>query len=308
MFEILKKNWIQAILLIAIIVSMNITSITFSYGLYIIFSIIIGLFGLQIYKEVKDKRLTLKLKQTIKEVISLKEEADLANRSKTQFLATMSHELRTPLTAIIGYSEMMLIEFKGELNDDYKAYVQQINNSSKYLSRIIVDILDVSKIETGSLKIENEEFLLKSLFDTVLDLHIRRIKEKGIKFVLINEVKQLKILGDKTRIQQILSNLLSNSYKFTDEGEIRLELFVEDNDLHFIVCDTGKGMSQETLDNFFVSFFRAPDTEAIEGTGLGSAIIKKLVEAHGGDIKVESELGVGTTVEVILPCSRIINT
>ncbi len=233
------------------------------------------------------------------------EEALLSSQAKSNFLANMSHEIRTPLNAILGMSEILLRENKGQTTEEY---AQEIKKASESLIAIVNDILDISKIESGKLEIIKLEYLITSLLNDVISLSKMRLEDKPVVFTTFiqSDIPSV-LIGDEIRIRQVLINLLSNSIKFTKKGNINLSVTYE---LHggmallcFSVSDTGIGINEYDLQRLFMQFERV-DTKKnrnIEGTGLGLSITKQLCEMMGGTIIVESEKDKGSTFTAKIP-------
>jgi len=238
-----------------------------------------------------------------REMQKLKEDAENANRSKSNFLATMSHEIRTPMNAIIGISQIQLQ--KEDLPEEQAAALHKINNSGNNLLGIINDILDMSKIETGKLELNPSNYDVPSLINDAIQLNIVRIGSRPLEFMLdLDENLPSRFFGDELRLKQILNNLLSNAIKYTDKGCVKLSVshfaHGENVILCFAVEDTGQGMKPEDQKRLFSEYsrFNAETNRATEGTGLGLNITKKLVEIMGGTITVQSEYGRGSVFTV----------
>ena len=243
-------------------------------------------------------------------VMKAKFEAEAASRSKSAFLATMSHEIRTPLNAIIGLSD---IELQKDLSTDARVNLEKIHSSGDALLAIINDILDISKIETGNFDLIPVDYDIPSLVNDTVQLNIVRIGSKNLIFTLkIGETIPVRLFGDELRIKQILNNLLSNAFKYTEKGSVALTISWEkrgdDAWIVFAIQDTGQGIRQQDLPKLF-SEYRQLDAKAnrhIEGTGLGLSITKNLVSLMDGKIGVESEYGKGSVFTVQIP-QRIID-
>jgi len=243
-------------------------------------------------------------------VMKAKFEAEAASRSKTAFLATMSHEIRTPLNAIIGLSE---IELQKKLPNDTLMDLGKIHNSGTNLLAIINDILDISKIEAGNLELIPVDYDVPSIINDTVQLNIMRIGSKNIKFKLkLDPSVPVMLFGDELRVKQLLNNLLSNAFKYTDEGSVSLTVdWEKKNDIAWItytVRDTGRGIKAEDIPKLF-SEYQQLDTRAnrhIEGTGLGLSITRKLLTLMSGTISVESVYGKGSAFIMRIP-QRIVN-
>jgi two-component system, cell cycle sensor histidine kinase PleC len=237
-----------------------------------------------------------------------RDSADDANRAKTRFLANMSHELRTPLNAIIGFSDIMRSEIFGPVGaPKYKQYVSDINRSGSHLLQLINDILDVAKIEVGAQALNESVIDLAGTLKQCGQLVEPQARNAGVSLTVDASGRLPALCADPTRIRQIVLNLLSNAIKFTPAGgKVWLSAMLEPGGhLLLQVRDTGIGMKPEDVPRAlqpFVQLDQAPRGDP--GTGLGLALVKTLVEAHGGTLAIESEPGKGTTVSVRLPQER----
>jgi two-component system, sensor histidine kinase and response regulator len=238
-------------------------------------------------------------KQQEAEVLAAKEAAEDATKAKSDFLANMSHEIRTPMNAIIGLSHLAL---KTPLNAKQRDYVSKVHNAGTSLLGVINDILDFSKIEAGKLDMETTDFRLDEVISSVTTLTAQKAHDKGLEFLAhVSPAIPEHLLGDPLRLGQILTNFVNNSVKFTERGEIRLniELLERTGDkvqLKFSVRDTGIGMTREQSAKLFQPFVQADSstTRKHGGTGLGLTICRRLVELMGGRVWLESEPGVGS--------------
>lgn len=235
-----------------------------------------------------------------------KQQAIMAKEAQAKFLANMSHEIRTPINAVIGMNEMILRENQDETVHEY---AQNIQSASSMLLELVNDILDFSKIESGQLELVDEEYYLATVIQDEKLLLNARVTGKPIS-TLIEVDPQIpsKLLGDKLRVKQILTNLLSNGVKYTQRGNVTLKVSYEWIDaehisLIFAVADTGRGIKEEDIPQLFDKFKRLDlnENHNVEGTGLGLNIVKQLVEQMQGSIKVESEYGKGSVFTVNIP-------
>jgi PAS domain S-box-containing protein len=284
-----------------------------------------------LYDEIKSLNVELenKIKDRTKALEMAVLDAEEANRAKSNFLANMSHELRTPLNAVIGFSEVLRDKYFGELNEKQADYVNDILESGKHLLSLINDILDLSKVESGKMELEVSQVNIKSLLEGSLTI----IKEKaykhgiGLDLKIPEEMPELNIQADERKLKQIMFNLLSNAAKFTPHGgTITLEANrVSDSEfrvsrskqyttlnqqhatgdfIEISVADTGVGISLEDQEKIFEEFHqvRSGLTDKTPGTGLGLSLVKRLVEMHGGRVRVESEgEGKGSRFSFVLP-------
>lgn len=239
--------------------------------------------------------------------------AEDASKTKSAFLANMSHEIRTPLNGVIGFAELALDEH--ELSDTVTGYLNKIKLSAHGLLEIINDVLDISKIEAGKIDLEKAPFDLHEDILQACEASIGlRAKEKNVILYLYSEpVVSRKFVGDQTRLRQILLNLLSNAVKFTNVGIVKLMLQVEEHEdistIFFEIKDSGIGMSPEQIERIFEPFTQADSstTRKYGGTGLGLAICRNLIELMGGELKVESAVGIGSKFSFALPFETIVD-
>ena len=246
-------------------------------------------------------------KKTEEELIHAKEKAEESNLLKTHFLANMSHEIRTPMNGIIGFLQLMQdMDLSGEERDSYIAI---INKSGQRLLDTIKDIIEMSKIETGHLPAEIKETYLPEVMQYACDFFRQQTDEKGLqlKMNMAPECERLTIMTDKFKLEAVLSNLLKNAIKFTNEGMIEFGNYLEGALIHFYVSDTGTGIPQDRLGAIFDMFVQADltTTRSYEGSGLGLSIAKAYLEKLGGRIWVESEMGVGSTFYFSLPYNPV---
>lgn len=234
-----------------------------------------------------------------------KEAAESAYASKTRFLANMSHELRTPLNAIIGFSEMMQRQLLGPMgNSRYLDYINSIRQSGEHLLDLINDILDMSKIEIGKYELDVEELNVGKIIRLAIHMVEGRAHEEQVRLLADDIPDNIQILADRRALMQILLNLMSNAVKFTKAGgTVEVRCFRELSGVAIVVSDTGIGIPREKLEVVTLPFEQVSSefTRNHEGSGLGLAITKELIELHGGTLDIQSDVGVGTAVSVLLP-------
>ncbi len=238
--------------------------------------------------------------------------AETASRTKSRFLATVSHELRTPLNAIIGFSEIMMNELCGPLeNERYRGYNKDIHESAGHLLALINDILELSKAEAGKLELQEGVVDLASLVES----SVRLIRQQAMcgEVAIETEIATaaVRLRGDERKLKQVLLNLLSNAVKFTPPGG-RVEVRVacdRAGSLVIGVRDTGIGIAEADLPEALEPFGQAGNHagQSDEGTGLGLPLAKAMIELHGGRLTIDSVLGVGTTVTVVIPSERVLD-
>ncbi len=241
-----------------------------------------------------------------REMRDAKEAAERAYAAKSQFLANMSHELRTPLNAIIGFSEMMQRQLLGPIGTEkYLDYIGNIRESGEHLLDLITDILDMSKIEAGKYELDLEEFNLLKVLRLGCHMIEGRALDAQVKIICeIREEDFVDVMADRRAVMQIMLNLLSNAVKFTEPGgQVKAEYFITDDTVSIKVTDTGIGIPASKLRYVTEPFEQAANhfTRNHEGSGLGLAITKDLIELHGGNLQIESTVGVGTSVTFLLP-------
>ncbi len=255
--------------------------------------------------DITETRIAQEQKERNEQLEHLLEEAEQANMAKTAFLSNMSHEIRTPITAILGMNELILRECKDEHILEYSRNIKMAGTS---LLRIISDILDFSRIETGRMELVIDEYSVRTLFLDLYNLVQFRAESKGLslKFEIDNRIPSV-LFGDEIRIKQIISNLLTNAIKYTERGYVKLIVYlkeVRDGDayIEITVLDTGIGIKREEMNRLFEAFDRldAKRTRTIEGAGLGLAITRHLLSLMDSELSVESEYEIGSNFSFVL--------
>jgi signal transduction histidine kinase len=237
------------------------------------------------------------------ELDRLYREVEAASQQKSEFLANMSHELRTPLNAIIGFSQVLREQMFGEVNDKQAEYLDDIISSGNHLLSLINDILDLSKVEAGQVELEVAPFSLRDALERGVVMVRERANKDGVRVALATDPDVDVVEGDERRIRQVIFNLLSNGVKFTPAGgAVDVSAVRVDGEVRVSVTDTGPGIASEDHERIFEEFQQtAAGIEQREGTGLGLALSKRLIEFHGGRLWVESALGTGSTFVFTLP-------
>ena len=241
--------------------------------------------------------------QLFSEIEEKGKELEIANKHKSEFLANMSHELRTPLNAILGFTELIIDNIYGDVPNKIKEVLERVEKNGRHLLSLINDVLDLSKIEAGRLKLSISDYSMQSVIETAVTSVEALALEKKLELNTIISDDMSKGKGDEQRISQVILNLIGNAIKFTDQGSVTIETKIKKHDFIVTVSDTGPGLSEEDQQKIFEEFRQADgsSTRKKGGTGLGLSISKKIVEMHKGNIGVESTLGEGSTFWFSLP-------
>jgi len=234
-------------------------------------------------------------------------ELDRLDQMKTEFVSMVSHELRTPITSIKGYIEMILNGEAGQVNNEQHGYLEVVQNSTDKLMILVNDLLDISRIEAGRIELKLKKISLKNVIQSVINTVQKQIDEKELKVEIQMPDEDIKVLADNVRLSQILTNLISNTCKYTDkDGKISISTHPVDNFVQVDIKDNGIGISEEDQSRIFTRFFRVDNslTRKTGGTGLGLSITKSLVEMQGGKIWVASNPGEGSTFSCTIPLAK----
>ena len=245
-----------------------------------------------------------RVEERTRELVRAKEEVEVANRHKSEFLASMSHELRTPLNAIIGFSDALAEQFFGPLNPRQARYVQHITSSGRHLLALINDILDLSKVEAGRMELELGRFSLPEALESGATMVRERASQHGIEVHVQTDPGVQIVEADERKVKQVIFNLLANAVKFTpDGGHVYVNASQADSWIEVSVQDTGVGVAPDDQARIFDAFQQGGRNVAQpqEGTGLGLTLSRQFVELHGGRLWVESEPGSGSTFRFTLP-------
>ncbi|MBK5277141.1 MAG: PAS domain S-box protein, partial [Desulfuromonadales bacterium] len=255
------------------------------------------------------KRLDQVLQEKNIELESARSVAEKTNLTKSDFLANMSHELRTPLNSVIGFSEVLQDQMFGPINDKQQEYVNNILTSGRHLLSLINDILDLSKVESGKMELELSTFMLRELLDASMMMLREKALKGGIELHLeLAPEADVRIVADLRKLKQILFNLLSNAVKFTSTaGAVNVSAVRDGDFIEITVADTGIGIREEDIPKLFQAFTQLESvyTKGFEGTGLGLALTRQLVELHGGRIWMESEFGKGSRFSFTIPLTQM---
>jgi PAS domain S-box-containing protein len=245
-----------------------------------------------------------KVKARTAELEIARDQALVATKQKSEFLASMSHELRTPLNAVIGFSEVLSEKMFGDLNSKQEEYILDILSSGRHLLSLINDILDISKVEAGRMELELSTFDVSALLESTLALVRERANRSGIHLTIEIDSECGQFTADERKVKQVVLNLLSNAVKFTSRGgQVSLKASLIDNAMNISVTDTGVGIAPEDQQKVFEEFYQVGSdySRKREGTGLGLALAKRYIELHGGHIQVTSAVGHGSTFTFSLP-------
>ncbi|HXT17622.1 MAG TPA: ATP-binding protein [Gemmatimonadaceae bacterium] len=232
--------------------------------------------------------------------------AEQANRAKSVFLATMSHELRTPLNAIAGYVDLLDLGIRGELSQPQRADLARIKQNQETLLRLIEDVLDLAKLESGRIEFRICDVKIDEVLRTLETFVAPSLQKKGLAYAFEPCGDGVVARADRHKVEQIMLNLLSNAVKFTERGRIAVRCMTRDHTVEIEVADTGTGIRRDLLDKIFEPFVQGDQelTRSAEGTGLGLSISRQLARGMGGDVLASSEYGAGSTFTLVLPKAK----
>jgi len=268
--------------------------------------LVVAIENLRLYEALRrsHEELEERVKLRTQELAKANEELIRLNKMKSDFVSAVSHELRTPLTSIKGYTALVKAGKLGPVTSEQSARLEKILHHTDFLTDLISELLDIARIESGRVGMDIQPVDLTQILETVEDLMAPQMKEKDLHFHLKIPSPLPTLMADGDHLKRVFLNLLSNAIRFTPpKGTIAIEAIPEEAHLKIIVSDTGIGMTKDDLSHLFTEFFRAdnPVNREKKGTGLGLVLVKRIVEAHGGKIHVESEWGRGTTFIITLP-------
>lgn len=260
----------------------------------------------RLFEEVyrSSQMLESKVQERTRQLAMALEEVQKINKMKSEFISAVSHELRTPLTSIKGYASLLMTGKIGAIPDQVKERLDKINKHSDSLVKMINDLLDIARIESGKTEIHLSKHNLKPIVENVHDLLTPQLRENNIRWAAEIDAATPEIMIDKSLIERVFINLVGNAIKFTPpEGTITVRARLQDGMVSIEVSDTGIGIAEEHLPKLFNEFYRVENeiNQSVKGTGLGLSLVKNIVEAHGGKIWATSQLNKGTTFHFDLP-------
>ncbi|MHA1889566.1 MAG: hybrid sensor histidine kinase/response regulator, partial [Promethearchaeota archaeon] len=258
-------------------------------------------FTQQLKREV-DMR-TKELKEALEEKQAYLDEILRVSQYKSEFMATMSHELRTPLNAIIGFTDLLNEGIYGDLNEDQKKFVNNVQESAQQLLEMINNILDITKIESGKFQLNIEPVVLNDLIIQIKNIVQPLYSKKGLDFFIDGLENKIVIPADALRLKQIITNLVSNAIKYTEKGHVNINVVEKKDIIEINVIDTGIGIDESDYYKVFKEFERIEtrSNHAVQGTGLGLPLAKRLANLHGGDLTFSSKIGAGSIFTLTLP-------
>ena len=245
-----------------------------------------------------------KVEERTRQLSGALEEVKKISKRKTEFVSSVSHELRTPLTSIKGYASILLAGKLGNVPQEIKERLEKINRHSDELVHMINDLLDISRIESGRMTMQQESLNLKDIADKIADMLAVQIKDRRLELTVDIPANANKILADRNQIERVFTNLIWNACKFTPEkGRISISAHKEGKAVRVDIADTGCGIPESVQEAIFEEFYRVDNAinEQVKGTGLGLALVKHIIEAHQGRIWVKSKIGEGSTFSFTLP-------